>query len=142
MVVGLCDCIAVPTATTQALPIGGNNARVRFRMLPLQPPKQSGAKIKTDVGVVVDNLLLAAMGVNNDGRTVWPIAFRMDAFVPVMKGMRAGLGINYAGPRVFTWWLIKMAMNDESSHLELSTGFTRSTELKIVAVETWVSNID
>src|SRR6185503_13602394 len=68
-----------------------------------EPRKQSWTKVKTDERVVID-VRSVALGVN--------------ALVPIMKRRSARLGFDFPCPGILTRWLIKMAVNYESSHVK------------------------
>ena len=57
MAVSLRNCVAMTTVAPSAFDIGGDNARVSFRMFSLKPRKQCWTKVEADKSVVVDYFL-------------------------------------------------------------------------------------
>ena len=77
----------------------------------LHPGEQSGAKVETDVSVVVDDFCDEAFFVEDTGSRVGCVALEIDALVPVVKRGGAVLQFNGFDPGTFTGRLVKMAMN-------------------------------
>jgi hypothetical protein len=63
----------------------------------LEPREQRRAEVEVEERVVDD---------------VWGVTLGVNALVPIVKGCGAGLGIDFTGPWVLAWWLIKVAVDD------------------------------
>ena len=110
MIVGLRYGIAMSTVPGGALNVGGKNAAVSLRVMLPQPGKQCRSKIKTDMRVVIDDLLCTVD--NNPGRAIRPVTLGVNAFIPIMKRQRAWFWINNSGPGILAWRLIEVSVND------------------------------
>ena len=81
-------------------------------MMRLEPRKQRGPEIETDAGVVVRRAFDGMFCPNDVGEGVRSVALVVNALVPVVIRMRAGLSIYDAGPGILARWLIKVSVND------------------------------
>src|SRR6185503_20264902 len=82
MIIGLRNGIAVSTVPGGAQSIGRDDAFISLRMMLQQPGKQRWSKVKTDMLVVIDDLLYTAR--NNPGVAIRLVTFGVDAFVPIV----------------------------------------------------------
>src|SRR6185369_11031261 len=94
--VRLCDRVAVTTACQGAVSIGDQDLLVRVAVMSLEPREQRRAEVEIDERVVDD---------------VWRVTLGVDALVPIVKRRGTRLGIDFAGPWVLAWWLIKVAVD-------------------------------
>ena len=85
----------------------------------LEPRQQCWTEVKTDERVVDD---------------VWRVTLGVNALVPIVKRRGARLRIDFAGPWILAWWLIKMAVDYEATGIVLDriTGFTRLTGILFI----------
>ena len=74
----------MPAKFQLAHPVGFQNRLIHFGGFGFQPGNECRAKIKTHLSVVVYQLEDSFLIVKNPRRRVRPIAFRGDAFVPVV----------------------------------------------------------
>ena len=114
MAVSLGDGVAVPQGR-EALAVGLQDLGIGFRGLVRQPTDQGGAEIEADMFVVVDNVQDAVLAVINPGRGVGTVTFGIDAGVPIVEGMGAGLHLDLLDPGVLPGGLIEMAVDDHVS---------------------------
>ena len=114
MAVSLGDGVAVPQGR-EALAVGLQDLGIGFRGLVRQPTDQGGAEIEADMFVVVDNVQDAVLAVINPGRGVGAVTFGIDAGVPIVEGMGAGLHLDLLDPGVLPGGLIEMAVDDHVS---------------------------
>ena len=112
----LTDCIAVTLVCFRAGPIGIDDPAVRDRMMLLNPTQQRGAKIETDVRVIIDGSRPVTV-LSDRNSAVRLITFRMNAFVPIVERRGARLLINGTGPWIFPGGLVKVAVDDQRWHL-------------------------
>ncbi|MBI4642731.1 MAG: hypothetical protein HY743_03120 [Deltaproteobacteria bacterium] len=63
--------------------------------------------------IIVDNVKNTALVVEDAGATVGGIAFDVDAGIPIVVRMGAGLHFYLLNPGVFPGRLIEMAVNDD-----------------------------
>ena len=79
-------------------------------MMLLQPGKKRWSKIKTDLRVVIYDLLFT--GDNDPRLAIRLVTLGVDAFVPIVKRQRARFRIDYSGPGILAWRLIEVSVND------------------------------
>ena len=96
---------------SEALPIGFKNLLIEMRILFLNPGKKGGAKIKTDGGVIVDDIEDLPLAINDSSIGIWSIALKGDPVIPIMKGMSTLFSFNFLKPRILSRRLIEMTMN-------------------------------
>jgi hypothetical protein len=82
-------------------------------MGPLQPRQQGRPEVKAQVEIGVDDALRAPVLVHDPRPAIGPIAFGVDAFVPVVKRTGVVLAVDCAGPGIFARWLVEMSVYDE-----------------------------
>ncbi len=110
MIVSLRYGIAVSTVPCGALSVGRDDAAVSFRVMLLQPGEQCRSKIKTDMRVVIDDLVCTVD--NNPGGAIRPVTLGVNAFIPIVKRQRTRFWIDYSGPGILAWRLIEVSVND------------------------------
>jgi hypothetical protein len=76
-----------------------------------QPRQKCGAKVETDMLVIVDNIFQASLVIQYPGMGVGLVAFLRDPFIPVMERMGGLLNFNLFQPGILTRWLVKVAMD-------------------------------
>src|SRR5579875_560504 len=116
MIVRLSDRVAVAMARVEAHAVGGADARPGPGMRPLKPAHQRWPEVEAYRPIVVDDAVNRAPVVEDPREGVGSIAFGINAFIPVMKGAGAILGIERSSPRILARRLIKMTMNDDRIH--------------------------
>src|SRR6185503_2258798 len=94
--VGLGDGVAVTTARQDAVSICDQDFLVRVAVVSFEPREQRWAEVEVDERVIDD---------------VWRVALGVDALIPIVKRRRTRLRIDFTGPWVLAWWLIKMAVD-------------------------------
>ncbi len=111
MVVGLGQGCAVAGEDRSTFAVAVEDSLVTLGGVRLHPRKQSGAEVKTDSRITVNNLSDLKLRIENPRRAVRQIALPGDALIPVV--MRTGriLSFDSFQPGVFARRLIKMAMN-------------------------------
>src|SRR4030095_280158 len=87
MIVGLSYGIAVAAAPGGALRVGGDDAAVSLRVMLLQPGEEGRAKIKTYMRVVI--AYFVCPDDNNPGPAIRLVTLGVNAFVPIVKRLRA-----------------------------------------------------
>ena len=97
----------------QALAVGFQNALVGAGRVLFQPGKQSGAEIKADAGVVVDDFGDAPLPIQNAGGAVGHVALVGDALVPVVVRRGGILQLDGFQPGILAGRLIKMRVDAE-----------------------------
>src|SRR6185295_3651220 len=112
-----------------ALLVRFENRPIGLRLIRCQPRQKSRAKIETDTGVVVCNLLDVLVTVQNTRRAVWGITFGSDALVPVMKWISRVLQFDELEPRVLSRRLIKMPVNTNITFHQSRISFSKSNAL-------------
>src|SRR5664279_2191292 len=103
----------MPAKALSAAAVGVLNHAVGPRRFLLQPGQQRGAEVETHASIVVedaDDLLLA---IENAGSTVYRIALRGDAIVPVVIWGSGVLNFDRLQPGILSWRLIEVAVNAE-----------------------------
>src|SRR5512132_2710554 len=111
MIIGLGYSIAMPVVPAGALGISGDDPRIGFRVVSFQQREEGWTKVKTDVGVVVDELFPTSRIKDSNG-CIGLVAFGMNALVPIVKRLRARFRINYSRPGIFPRRLVEMSVND------------------------------
>ena len=53
-------------------------------MVLFEPIQQGGPKVETDVGVVIDDSLIAGRGIDDARESIWVVALLMNSLVPVL----------------------------------------------------------
>ena len=95
--------------------IGPQDCVVDLRGFALHPVEQRRAKVEAQVLVDRDpGFLPALLDIHGNERQVR--LFR-DPGIPVVLGRGRGLGVDLAGPRIFSWWLIKVPVDDDETLL-------------------------
>src|SRR5678815_5729022 len=98
MSVSLRDGVAVTTARHSTLVISVQDLLISVAMMSLEPGEQRRSEVEADERIVDD---------------IWRVTLGVNALVPIVKRRGAGLHIDFAGPWVLAWWLIKVAVDDE-----------------------------
>jgi hypothetical protein len=81
-------------------------------MIALEPTQQSGPEIETDMLVVIYDQLCTGRRVSDARAGIGLIALGMNPLVPIVKGRCAGLNLNNVRPRILSWGLIEMSVNN------------------------------
>ena len=116
----------MPGKSFYAVLIRFENGPVHFRLVALQPGKQGGTEIKTDPGIVIDNINDPFIRIENPGCCIRCIAFGGDTFIPVMIRICRILYFDFLKPGIFAWRLIKVAMDtDKTTHVPLPSQKSR-----------------
>src|SRR5947209_1129497 len=116
MPVCLRNRVAMAMVLQHAFAIGFDDSRVSICVMLLKPTQQSGAKIETDVRVVINDSIFAGHNVGEMYGGVSGVAFGMNALVPIVKRSGAGLFFDDSSPRIFAWRLVEVAVNDQEGH--------------------------
>ncbi len=109
MAVRLGNCVSM-TAREGALIVSIDDAGIRVRMIAAEPAQQGGAKIETNLRVIVNGAI--DPGIDDVGAGIWLITLGVDSFIPVMKRRGAGFDFDDACPGVFAWWLVEVSVNN------------------------------
>ena len=117
MTVRLCYGIAMTATLRAARPVCIEDTSVRPGMMRFQPGQQCGAEIKTDAGVIVKQFFVANVMSQGANKSIGSVTFSLNTLVPVVVRIGARLSFHQACPGIFARRLIKVAVNDESSHL-------------------------
>src|SRR5216684_3298979 len=99
-----------------ALAVCLEDARTGFRMCGFEPIQERGAKIETEVQVIVDDVIDSAAPIHDASESIRTIALGMNPFVPVVIWMRAVFAIDRTRPGVFARRLVEMGVNDDRAH--------------------------
>jgi hypothetical protein len=75
--------------------------------------EEGRTEIETDRCIIVEDIQNPLFAIHDPRIGIWPIAFRGDPFVPVMKRMGTLLGFDDFKPRVLPRRLIKMGMDGD-----------------------------
>jgi hypothetical protein len=110
MVIDLGDRIPM-AQTSEALPVRLKDLLIDERFLPFYPGEECGAEIKTEIGIIVEDIEDLFLTIDDPRITIGPITLEGDPLVPVMERMGALLTFNGLQPGIFSGWLIEMAMN-------------------------------
>jgi hypothetical protein len=81
----------------------------------LHPGEKGGAEIETDPGVIVDQVDHPLFRIEDAGRGIACITFRMDLLIPVVIRVGGVLKFHPFQPGVLPRGLIKVAMNTDVS---------------------------
>ena len=77
----------------------------------MHPGKERGAEIKTDLGIIIDDVNNHLLMVEDAGGAVAGVTLGGDAFVPIMIGKGGVLNFDFVQPWVFTRRLVKMSVD-------------------------------
>ncbi len=94
-----------------AFPVRGKDRAVDLRLFSFQPAQQTRSEIKTDPGIIIDNIYDPLPLIQNASRCIRSIAFFGDSLIPVVKWRGRLLALNFFQPGILTGGLIKMAVN-------------------------------
>ena len=111
MVIDLRYGVAVAPERLHALAVGVQNGLVNPGIVAFEPVHQGGTEIEAEIPVIVHQIENSILVVDKAGRRVCPVAFEVDAFVPVM--IRAGgiLTLDFLDPGIFAWRLVEVSVN-------------------------------
>ncbi len=101
----------MPAVAQHALPVGIADHAIGTRRILFQPGEQGRPEVEADARIVVhdaDDLVLA---IDNARGAIGRIAFRRDAFIPIVVGCRRILGLHRFEPGIFPRRLIKMTVD-------------------------------
>src|SRR5215470_13959564 len=105
MTVGLGDRVPMASSPCRTLAIGNQDPLIRLGMVRLQPRQQCGPKVEAYIQIVVD------FGRSQSGKSIGSIAFGVNSLIPVVKRRSTRLRLDFTGPGILAWWLVKMPVN-------------------------------
>ena len=111
VVVSLGECRAVTGKGLLTFFVRPQDAFVDVGDLLFHPGEQCRPEVETDFGIVVYDFYDSLIVIEDSGGGIGSVTLCRNALVPVMVRICGILHLHGFQPRVFTRWLIKMAMN-------------------------------
>ena len=81
----------------------------------LHPRQKRRPDVKTDLGIIINDLMDAAISAKNAGRAISRVTFSRDPLIPVVIRQSGFLQLNFFKPGILARRLIKMTVDTNKS---------------------------